>query len=87
MNEREFEVAKMAVSLRHQGSGIGRRLLRAVIEEASSLGARRLYLETNHALTPAIRLYESLGFRHIDPARITPSPYARTDVYMELNLA
>jgi putative acetyltransferase len=87
MNETEFEVGKMAVSSLHQGSGIGRRLLRAVIEQAPSLGARRLYLETNHVLTPAIRLYESVGFRHIDPARITLSPYARTDVYMEMNLA
>ncbi len=86
MNDGDFEVAKMAVSSTHQGLGIGRRLLRAVIEEGRSARARRLYLETNHALTPAIRLYESLGFAHIDPARITSSPYARADVYMELHL-
>jgi ribosomal protein S18 acetylase RimI-like enzyme len=49
-------------------------------------GARRFYLETNHALTPAIRLYESVGFKHIDPSRIVPSPYERADVYMELFL-
>jgi putative acetyltransferase len=81
-----FEVAKMAVSPRHQGQGIGGRLLRAAIEVARDAGARRLYLETNHILTPAIRLYESVGFRHLDPAAVPPSPYARADVHMELLL-
>ena len=76
----------MAVEPSYQGAGIGRRLLQAVIDEARSAGAQRLYLETNHALTPAIRLYECLGFKHIDPDRIIPSAYARADVYMELIL-
>ena len=86
LNEKEFEVAKMAVEPKYQGAGIGRRLLQAVIDDARSAGAQRLYLETNHALTPAIRLYQSLGFKHIDPDRIVPSAYARADVYMELFL-
>ena len=46
----------------------------------------RLYLETNHVLTTAIRLYESVGFKHLDANRIIPSQYARADVYMELVL-
>jgi GNAT superfamily N-acetyltransferase len=87
LNEKEFEVAKMAVEPSYQGAGIGRRLLQAVIEEARRADAHRLYLETNHVLTPAIRLYQSLGFTHIDPSRIIPSAYARADVYLELLLA
>lgn len=86
MSDKEFEVAKMAVEPAYQGSGIGRKLLDAVIEEAGTVGARRLYLETNHVLTPAIRLYESVGFKHIDPSRIIPSQYARADVHMEMVL-
>jgi GNAT superfamily N-acetyltransferase len=82
----EFEVAKMAVTESSQGAGIGRHLLQRVITEARASGARRLYLETNRKLAPAIRLYESIGFRHLSPERIIPSPYARADVYMELNL-
>jgi putative acetyltransferase len=84
--DQEFEVAKMAVEPSYQGAGIGRRLLVAAIEEGRNAGAHRLYLETNHVLTPAIRLYESVGFKHIDPNRIIPSQYARADVYMELFL-
>lgn len=84
MSEDEFEVAKMAVTQVYQGAGIGRKILDAVIEAGRSMGARRLYLETNHTLTPAIRLYESVGFKHIPPERIVPSVYVRADVYMEL---
>jgi putative acetyltransferase len=84
MSSDEFEVAKMAVTPGYQGAGIGRKVLRAVIEAGRAMGARRLYLETNHTLTPAIRLYESVGFKHIPPERIVPSEYARADVYMEL---
>jgi putative acetyltransferase len=84
--DKEFEVAKMAVEPSYQGAGIGRRLLHAAIEEGRNAGAQRLYLETNHVLTPAIRLYESVGFKHIDTKQIIPSPYARADVYMELIL-
>jgi putative acetyltransferase len=82
----EYEVAKMAVTQSSRGSGVGRSLLARVIAEARASGATRLYLETNHKLAPAIRLYESLGFRHIPPALIQPSPYARADVYMEVLL-
>ena len=79
----EYEVAKMAVTERCQGMGIGRRLLTAVVEAARAAGARRLHLETNHILTPAIRLYESVGFRHVPSV---PSPYVRADVFMEMVL-
>ncbi|HWY03863.1 MAG TPA: GNAT family N-acetyltransferase [Candidatus Acidoferrum sp.] len=86
LGNKELEVAKMAVERSYQGAGIGRRLLHAAIEEGRNAGAQRLYLETNHVLTPAIRLYESMGFKHIDAKRIIPSGYARADVYMELIL-
>jgi putative acetyltransferase len=86
MDEGQFELSKLAVAPGHQGKGIGRRLLIAAIETARGLHAHRLYLETNHALTPAIRLYESVGFRHLAPSQVTASHYDRADVYMELLL-
>jgi putative acetyltransferase len=87
IGDREFELAKMAVTRSHQGAGIGRYLLEQVIAAARAAGTRRLYLETNHGLHPALRLYESLGFRPLPPERIVRSPYARADVYMELLLS
>jgi GNAT superfamily N-acetyltransferase len=86
MSPGHFEVGKMAVAESARGCGIGRRLLETVIAEARTAGAKRLYLETNWKLTPAIRLYESVGFRHLPAERIVPSPYSRANVYMELML-
>jgi len=86
MEPGEFEVAKMAVTHTAQGSGIGRKLLTKIIAVAAALGAKRLYLETHHSLTPAIRLYESLGFQLMPPERVVPSLYERADVFMEMYL-
>jgi putative acetyltransferase len=86
MKPGEFELAKMAVAERHRGHGVGRQVLRYTIEQARALGVRRLYLETSSKLPNAIHLYESVGFQHLPPERLTPSPYARSDVYMEMLL-
>ena len=87
MGAQEFEVAKMAVTDTHQGKGIGHRLMAATIAKAREIGATRLYIETNHTLTPAIRLYRAHGFRELPPERAVQSPYARADVFLELVLA
>jgi ribosomal protein S18 acetylase RimI-like enzyme len=56
----------------------------ACIERARQFGAKRLYLETNSGLAPALGLYRRFGFQDVQPAQ--PSPYARADVMMELRL-
>ena len=78
-----YEVSKMTVREDLRGSGLGRRLMQACIEAGKAAGARRLYLETNSALVPAIGLYGAMGFRRLAPAA---SEYARADVFMELPL-
>jgi putative acetyltransferase len=83
LSDGEFEVAKMATDERYQRRGIGRALMDAAIQWARAHHARRLYLETNHTLDAAQRLYASVGFQRIPPR---PSPYKRADVFMELVL-
>ena len=78
--EGRFELSKMAVTAGHQGLGIGRKLIEAVIAEYLARGARELFLESNSKLAPAITLYESAGFAH--SPRPAPSHYERSDVYM-----
>ena len=84
MGPGEFEVGKMAVTASAQGLGLGRLLMESVIAAAKAVGAKRLFLETYHSLTPAIRLYESVGFTHIPKERAVPSAYERADVPMEM---
>lgn len=83
MEDGGFELAKMAIAPEARGAGLSHLLMQACIEKARSLGASRIYLETNSALAPALRLYEAHGFEYL-PKRDTP--YARADVFMEMRL-
>ena len=78
-----FELSKMAVSPEAKGKGIGWLLGKAAIEKAKESGIKRLYLESNTTLTPAINLYYKLGFKRIAGK---PSPYERSNIHMELYL-
>jgi putative acetyltransferase len=86
MGGSSFEIGKMAVSEESRGLGIGRRLLARAVECAREIGAKRLYLETSTKLPNAIHLYEAQGFVHLPPEHVRQSPYARSDVYMEMFL-
>lgn len=76
----QYELSKMAVHENHQGRGIGRKL----IETARRMGARRIHLETNAILLPALRLYRSAGFAPVPAEEKYPSQYSRGDTYLEL---
>ncbi len=80
----EMELAKMAVAPAAQGRGIGRLLGEAAIAFAKAAGATRLVLVSNSRLTPALSLYDRLGF-HNAPVPIAYR-YTRGDVYMTLDL-
>lgn len=84
MDDTMFELAKMAVSPKVQGKGIGFLLGEAAIARARALGASKLYLESNTRLKPAIQLYYKLGFQRLVNGR--PTPYARCDIQMERDL-
>lgn len=76
-----YELTKMAVTERHQGLGIGRLLLEALIAEFQRRGGRELFLESNSRLKPAIKLYQRMGFQ-LQKAPRPGSHYKRADVYM-----
>ena len=80
-----FELAKMGVTASAQGRGIGRLLAEAAIEFARQAGARRIELFTSSRLTPAIRLYQQLGF--VAQPMPPGSEYARSDIFMVRPLA
>ncbi len=81
--DREYELAKLAVSPGQRRLGIGRKLMTAAIEAGERIGAKRLYLESNSVLPGAVPLYLSMDFQDVPPERRKPSIYARADVFME----
>jgi len=78
-----FELAKMAVTERAKGMGIGLLLGTTVVNKAMKMKSKRIYLESNTILKPAISLYRKLGFKKIKGA---PSPYERCNIQMEIDL-
>ncbi len=80
MDNETFELAKMAVSPNMRGKGIGELLCRHAMAKAKEFGAKRLYLESNTILKPAIDLYYKMGFQKVSKR---PSPYARCNIQME----
>lgn len=79
----DYELAKMAVSPKAQGKGVGLLLAKEAIKWASEKGASKIYLESNTKLQPAIKLYEKLGFKEI---KGISSSYNRVDIQMILVL-
>ena len=61
------ELKRMYVRPAFRGQGIGRRLIEHLAEQARRRSCHQLRLETGIHQSAAIRLYESAGFRRIDP--------------------
>lgn len=83
MDDNTFELAKMAVAVQAKGKGIGELLGNAVMQLAKTKGAKKLYLESNTMLKPAISLYHKLGFKKVAG---THTLYERCNIQMEVLL-
>ena len=75
-----YELSKMAVSDKAQGSGIGNKLLDHCLAVAQENNIKRLILYSNRILLPAIHLYEKFGFTEIV---LEEGLYERADIKME----
>lgn len=85
VDDRQLELAKMAVDPEWRGRQVGARLCDHVIAEAKNLGAGSLLLQTNHLLETAVRLYLSRGWVIAETAAPTDH-YERADLTMRLDL-
>lgn len=78
------ELRKMYLDASLRGRGMGRQLLDLALEHARAAGFRRMELETNHAMTAAIGLYQRSGFQEIPG---TSACAARCDRMFGMDLA
>lgn len=68
------ELKRMWVSPAVRGLGVGRRLLEQLERRTLEHGSRVIHLETNKALTEAVAMYRSYGYREVDA--FNDEPYA-----------
>ena len=84
IDEDTVELGKMGVSSKHQGKGIGKKLMDRSLKYARTQGFKSVILYSNTILTSAMRLYEKNGFVAV-PLE-SNSLYERSNIKMELVL-
>ena len=77
---------RLYVASEFQGKNIGKILVKALINEAKSIGYRRIVLDTGCRQVEAQNLYRSLGFDEIGPYYDMPQEVKDMLVFMELKL-
>jgi GNAT superfamily N-acetyltransferase len=76
LSEEACEIKRMYVRPQDRGHGLGRLLLKHLLDEARSEGYTRMYADTMPTLTTALALYRSAGFVDIGPYGDDPTPGA-----------
>ena len=77
------ELKRLFVTDGARGSGLGRKLSDALIGAAIADGYSTMQLDTGNRLTEAIAMYESMGFKPIEPYQTYPERLMPYLVFME----
>ena len=77
------EMKRLYLRSEYRGVGLGRKLAKKIIEKAERIGYSSMWLDTFENLKEAVGLYESLGFKRVNPYYNNPLPGV---IYWELQL-
>lgn len=83
MEEGVFELIKMGVRPKAQGKKVGQMLVKAILEKAKEMGAKKVVLYSNSKLEAALNIYRKFRFRELVPEC---GKYQRCDIKMEIEL-
>ena len=78
-----WEFTKMAVDRNYRRLGIAEAISYASFKKAKALGAKKVILYSNTKNAGAIKLYEKIGFRHLE---VEQGVYKRANVKMEIDI-
>jgi len=78
-----YEFTKMAVDKQFRRLGIAEALSFASFNKAKTLGAKQVILYSNKLNAGAIKLYEKIGFRHVE---VEQCVYKRANVKMVISI-
>ena len=83
VNEDCYEFTKMAVDEDFRRKGIAEAISYASFRKAKELGAKTIILYSNRKNAGAIKLYEKIGFRHVE---VEAGVYKRANVKMVIDI-
>ena len=83
VDEYSYEFTKMAVDMNFRRKGIAEAISYASFKKAKELGAKRVILYSNTLNAGAIKLYEKIGFRHVE---VENDVYKRANVKMVIDI-
>lgn len=83
VDDETVEMTKMGVDEAFQGRKLGWMLAVAILQRATEAGFKRMILYSSRKLTPALKMYEKLGFREVE---LEKGGYERCDIKMEIPL-
>src|SRR5258705_7417300 len=83
VDEYSYEFTKMAVDKNFRRKGIAEAISYASFRKAKALGAKRVILYSNTRNAGAVKLYEKIGFRHM---QVENDIYKRANVKMMIDI-
>jgi ribosomal protein S18 acetylase RimI-like enzyme len=83
VDEYSYEFTKMAVDTSFRRRGIAEAISYASFKKAKALGAKKIILYSNKRNAGAVKLYEKIGFRHVE---VENDVYKRANVKMVIDI-